>query len=206
MGPDLNCGPILKSLPQNHRPSACIKRCRKKWHLNCHVVVSTLPSRGNSRPELQIDPNMSTFTILDSLAPSILVADHESEIAEKVGEILKSQRYRTRTCTSGLDCLHLLHESLPTVLVVDLGIPWGGGDGVIECLSTQESCVSPLVIVTFSGQPRPLPERLLPWVDFQICRPESRTEIRPFASQLESLVWWSRNPSLERCLASPGLN
>jgi CheY-like chemotaxis protein len=35
-------------------------------------------------------------------------------------------------CHTGLECLLMLAENPPEILVIDLEIPWGGGDGVLE--------------------------------------------------------------------------
>src|SRR5262249_2199386 len=39
--------------------------------------------------------------------------------------------YETETASDGLDCVSKLRSFLPDVLVLDLDLLWGGGDGVL---------------------------------------------------------------------------
>lgn len=141
---------------------------------------------------------------------SILFVDHDIRLTDAVCRALSVRGHKITACTDALQCVTALHESAPTVLVLDPEILWGGGDGVLEYLIRDESLMPPMIVVTADPEGKPLPDHLEPWVDMQLERPKSLNDLLPFLNQLETLAWWSKSPyrdlspsTSQRALASP---
>lgn len=124
---------------------------------------------------------------------SILLADHDPELAEATMRRLLARGYDVQIATDAIQCHSLLRSFFPEVLVLDLAILWGGGDGVLEWLIEEEAVTSPAVAVIANRWWNRIPERLKSRVDVQIQRPESMSDLVPFVSQLESLAYWSQS-------------
>ncbi|MFL7814054.1 MAG: PleD family two-component system response regulator [Anaerolineales bacterium] len=63
---------------------------------------------------------------------SILVVDDDPDILDGILMILESQDYRLRTARDGIQCLELLKEEIPDLLILDLLMPRMDGWGVIR--------------------------------------------------------------------------
>lgn len=63
---------------------------------------------------------------------SILVVDDDPDILDGILIILESQDYRLRTARDGIQCLELLQEEIPDLLILDLLMPRMDGWGVIR--------------------------------------------------------------------------
>jgi two-component system alkaline phosphatase synthesis response regulator PhoP len=63
---------------------------------------------------------------------SILVVDDDPDILEGILMILESQEYRLRTARDGIQCLELLKDEIPDLLILDLLMPRMDGWGVIR--------------------------------------------------------------------------
>src|SRR5262249_26478362 len=59
--------------------------------------------------------------------------------------------YDTETATDGLDCIRKLRRRQPAVLVLDLEMRWGGGDGVLAWLREEGLSGSIAVVLTATG-------------------------------------------------------
>jgi CheY-like chemotaxis protein len=128
---------------------------------------------------------------------SILIADHDAGLAEAVRRCLISRGYEVEAAITGLECHDLLHRFAPALLVIDPEINWGGGDGILDWLITEEALIPPMVVLAHGPNCRCLPDRLEPWIDVRIHRPQSLNDLLPYVSQLESLAWWSQSPDRE---------
>ena len=64
----------------------------------------------------------------------LLIADRDAELCEIYRRFLTQQGYGVETSRDGLDCLAKLRQVTPAVLVLDLELLWGGGDGVLAWL------------------------------------------------------------------------
>ena len=64
----------------------------------------------------------------------LLIADRDAELCEVFRTFLTERGYEVETSTDGLDCLAKLRQVTPAVLVLDLELLWGGGDGVLAWL------------------------------------------------------------------------
>ena len=80
--------------------------------------------------------------------PVVLVTDADRELTDVFRAYLLKGGYRVETASGGLECLQKLRQCSPDVLVLDRELPWGGGDGVLACLSEAGPGVSPAVVLT----------------------------------------------------------
>ena len=63
---------------------------------------------------------------------SILIVDDDPDILDGILMILESRDYHLRTARDGLQCLDLLKEEIPDLLILDLLMPRMDGWGVIR--------------------------------------------------------------------------
>lgn len=61
----------------------------------------------------------------------ILIANVEEPFVEVLQTYLRHARHQTRIASNGLECLQLLHEFAPEVLLLDTMLLWGGSDGIL---------------------------------------------------------------------------
>ncbi len=83
------------------------------------------------------------------MKPIVLIADSDAELCELYQQFLGERGYDVAMATDGLDCLEKLRRVRPAALVLDLGLPWGGGDGVLARLREESAGVA--VVLTATG-------------------------------------------------------
>ncbi len=81
---------------------------------------------------------------------TLLIAEGDDQLAGLMGRFLSRQGHDVEVVSDGLECMARLRQLTPDVLVLDVGLPWGGGDGVLSCLH-EESNVPPAIILTTWG-------------------------------------------------------
>ena len=64
--------------------------------------------------------------------PKILVVDDDPDILDGILMILESQDYQLSTARDGVQCIDLLKEQVPDLLILDLLMPRMDGWGVIR--------------------------------------------------------------------------
>jgi CheY-like chemotaxis protein len=80
---------------------------------------------------------------------SILIVDDDPDILDGILMILESQDYHLRTARDGMECLKLLKEEVPDLLILDLLMPRMDGWGVIrEVRSDSRYERMPIMILT----------------------------------------------------------
>lgn len=97
---------------------------------------------------------------------AILLAEGDSELRGLYSEYLRKQGYAVAVAAHGLDCLQQLRQTSPDVLVIDLELTWGGGDGVVDWLRADSGRAKLPVILTAAGCRSQGPDRASPVVDF----------------------------------------
>ena len=80
---------------------------------------------------------------------SILVVDDDPDILDGILMILESRDYHLRTARDGVQCLQLLKDDIPDLLILDLLMPRMDGWGVIrEVRSDSRYQDMPIMILT----------------------------------------------------------
>jgi DNA-binding response OmpR family regulator len=64
----------------------------------------------------------------------VLVADTDRNLQAIFRKLFAEYSYDVEISDTGIECLQKLRESPPELLVIDLHIPWGGGDGVLAAM------------------------------------------------------------------------
>jgi len=81
--------------------------------------------------------------------PYILLTDDDPDILENLLTILGSQPYRLKTARDGKQCLALIKEERPDLLILDLLMPRLDGWGVIRELRSDPQYASlPIMVLT----------------------------------------------------------
>ena len=80
---------------------------------------------------------------------SILIVDDDPDILDGILMILESRDYHLRTARDGLQCLDLLKEEIPDLLILDLLMPRMDGWGVIRKVRSDPSYAGmPIMVLT----------------------------------------------------------
>jgi CheY-like chemotaxis protein len=66
--------------------------------------------------------------------PRLLVAVSNDAVSAVCDQFFTEQGFAVETAWSGVRCLELLQTWSPHALILELELPWGGGDGVMSCL------------------------------------------------------------------------
>jgi DNA-binding NtrC family response regulator len=83
---------------------------------------------------------------------TLLIAEGDAELCGIYEEFLTEHGYAVETALDGLSCLDKLRRLMPAVLVLDLELRWGGGDGVLAWLREQRTAPRvPVVLTTTAG-------------------------------------------------------
>jgi carbon storage regulator CsrA len=83
---------------------------------------------------------------------SVLLAAQPSLHRNEYQAALVRRGLNAFTADDGLHCLNSLRKGLPNVLVIELELPWGGGDGVLEVVHKElEENGVPVFALTSKG-------------------------------------------------------
>ncbi len=79
---------------------------------------------------------------------TVLLAEADRDLRETYLCFLSRHGYQVDTADDGLECLDKLRRSVPDLLILDLELPWGGGDGVLALLREHEHLLPDRVVLT----------------------------------------------------------
>jgi len=79
--------------------------------------------------------------------PYILVVDDDPDILESIIAVLETQPYRLKTARDGIECLELIQEEIPDLLILDLLMPRMDGFAVIRELRGSPKYASLSIII-----------------------------------------------------------
>jgi CheY-like chemotaxis protein len=88
------------------------------------------------------------LTLEPLVKPTLLIAEGDAELCDIYQKILKGCGYEVTTASDGLGCLEKLCQDMPKVLVLDLELSWGGGDGILARLREQYTYPDVSVVLT----------------------------------------------------------
>lgn len=79
----------------------------------------------------------------------LLIAEVDPELTDLYQSYLSRYGYRVLTASGGVECLSVIRNESPAVIVASIDLPWGGADGLVDYLreSSRENG-SPMVILT----------------------------------------------------------
>jgi len=107
---------------------------------------------------------------------TLLIADGDAELCDVYGRFLTERGYEVVTSSDGLDCLRKLRQLTPAVLVLDLDLRWGGGDGVLAWLREENPRPAVCVVLTAGAcYPSDVAERSEPPVVGYLPKPFALT-------------------------------
>jgi DNA-binding response OmpR family regulator len=82
------------------------------------------------------------------MKPRLLIADSDADLCHVFQRFLTGQGYDVETVSDGLSCLEKVRRTSPDVLLLDRGLYWGGGDGVLAWLREEWAMSRPAVVLT----------------------------------------------------------
>jgi len=85
---------------------------------------------------------------------TVLIADGDGQCRRDVERFFSVAGFRVKTALNGLDCLAKLRAEQPDILVVDLDMLWGGGDGVVALLRESYYRDTMPAVLVVGSQPR----------------------------------------------------
>jgi DNA-binding response OmpR family regulator len=69
--------------------------------------------------------------------PTILIAEDDAELAELYSRYLIRCGYRVLTASGGVECLSIIRNESPMVILASVNLPWDGTDGLLDFLSDE---------------------------------------------------------------------
>jgi CheY-like chemotaxis protein len=79
----------------------------------------------------------------------VIIAHANDGASQIIRQFLSEGGCDVETVSDGLECLEQLRRLVPDVLVLDLELPWGGGDGVLARMREDGDTPSvPVVLMT----------------------------------------------------------
>lgn len=114
--------------------------------------------------------------MIQKAQPRVLIAEGDAPFSRLLCKFLSDEGYLAQSASEGTECLVKVREFSPDVLVLDMALPSGGGDGVLACLREAGPAPLPKVVLTATWEtPGSFAELLVRPVAFCLLRPFSRT-------------------------------
>jgi DNA-binding response OmpR family regulator len=112
------------------------------------------------------------------LTQTVLIAGDDAELCDLYRRFLTTCGYEVETSSDGLDCLRKLRWARPAVLVLDLKLCWGGGDGILAWLREENpGHAIPVILMTTAGDPQALASFIEPPVVDYLANPFALTAL-----------------------------
>ncbi len=119
------------------------------------------------------------------MVPRFVIAVHHPALREEMRRRLALHGFDVAVAANGLQCIERLQEGLPTVLVLDPHIQWGGGDGVLDWLRLAEPFSKIAVVLVNDGNGDEISSRLRPLIRGYRHFPCGLQEMSDFIDSLE---------------------
>lgn len=85
--------------------------------------------------------------------PTTLFTDADRASRDVYDWLLTSYGFQVETASDGLECLAKLRQFVPDLLILDLDMPWGGGDGVLGVIREDRRLLPIRVVLTSAIAP-----------------------------------------------------
>jgi len=136
----------------------------------------------------------------------LLIADRDAELCELFRRFLTERGYEVETSKDGLDCLAKLRRVTPEVLVLDLELLWGGGDGVLAWLrEASPASRTPVLLTATAVDPPDMAECNEPPVVGYLLKPFALASLLACIRSAVAKKGRTEPPSLGRVPGYPGL-
>jgi len=98
------------------------------------------------------------------LTMRLLIADSDPMMKALYESYFANKDFQVATASNGLQCIDAIRKQMPDILVIEHELPWGGDDGVLECLQQDFPFASPDVVLLTSERVdgKPASENLPP--------------------------------------------
>ena len=80
--------------------------------------------------------------------PTVLFADANRDVRDVYACLLSSYGFQVETANDGLECLSKLRQAVPDLLILDLELPWGGGEGVLGLVREDPQLLPARIVLT----------------------------------------------------------
>lgn len=106
--------------------------------------------------------------------PRILVGDGDQVIRDVYRRFFARHGYEVEVADGGVECLAKLRRFFPDVLILDLNLLWGGGDGVLAWIREEIPAHGiPVILTGTAGYPQEFSEFVDPPVVDYVPKPFS---------------------------------
>jgi len=130
---------------------------------------------------------------------TLLIAEGDPDLRDVFREFLTREGYRVETAADALDCVKKVREVMPAVLVLDLGLLWGGADGVLAWLREGAAMFGvPVVLTAPAGETRNLTRLIIPPVVSCLSKPFALTAL--LASVRSAVAPTERETREQQCV------
>jgi CheY-like chemotaxis protein len=108
------------------------------------------------------------------MKPILLIASVDGDLQQGCQRYFTAAGYTVESAAGGIDCLSRLEALGSAVLILDLEVPWGGGDGVLARLREDLATIPvPVVLLTSNPTSNLIPGLLVPPVFAYYRKPVS---------------------------------
>lgn len=92
---------------------------------------------------------------------NVVIVDQDVKLARLYRRFLAGHGVSAEIAQCGLDCLKMINQHPPDVLVLDHDFPWGDGEGVLACLR-EDGLSLPVILTTWAASPQSVHELVAP--------------------------------------------
>ena len=117
---------------------------------------------------------------------SLLLAVGRPLFAYLYGSLLVEHGYRVETTNGGFDCVGWLRQRCFDLLIIDQELPWGGGEGVLDCMRDQPAISIPVIMLTALPKSATLSDLIRPPVVAYLRKPVACRDLLASVQYAES--------------------
>ncbi len=86
---------------------------------------------------------------------TILLADDDVELTNILGDLLKFNGFHIITAHEGIRAIEFTHKYKPDLIILDMKMPAGGGDSVLQALKSKQT-TKHIPVIVLSGLKNPM--------------------------------------------------